>query len=102
VEGGDLFESLGRVLALALYHGESLPLRLTPALCRQIMGQPFDLSDLLSVDPVLFDGQVRYLREHGTAGLDGLSFEVPSDDSGVSGAHAGRNAAAVFLWQCSY
>ena len=58
------FAALGRVAAVALYHGETLPLRLTDAFFdRAALGARARLEDLRSVDPDLFESKVRYLRE---------------------------------------
>ena len=56
------FAALGRVAAVALYHGETLPLRLTDAfLDRAVLGARASLEDLKSVDPTLYANKVRYL-----------------------------------------
>ena len=58
------FAALGRVAAVALYHGETLPLRLTDAFFdRAALGARARLEDLRSVDPTLFESKVEYLRE---------------------------------------
>ena len=53
----------------ALYHGETLPLRLTDAfLDRAVLGARASLEDLKSVDPTLYANKVRYLMDlHGSA-----------------------------------
>ena len=63
------FAALGRVAAVALYHGETLPLRLTDAfLDRAVLGARASLEDLKSVDPTLYANKVRYLMDlHGSA-----------------------------------
>ena len=37
----EYFAALGRLAAVALYHGETLPLRLTPAFCKRLLGRGF-------------------------------------------------------------
>ena len=47
-------EALGRVAALALYHGEALPVRLTAGFWSHVMRLPLEpRRDLRSVDPDL-------------------------------------------------
>ena len=58
------FAALGRVAAVALYHGETLPLRLTDTfLDRAVLGARASLEDLKSVDPTLYANKVRYLMD---------------------------------------
>ena len=54
----EYFASLGRLAAVALYHGETLPLRLTSAFCSRLLGHEMRLEDLKSVDPTLYRNQV--------------------------------------------
>ena len=74
----EYFAALGRLSAVALYHGETLPLRLTSAFCKRLLGHPIAVDDLKSIDPTLHKNQVSYLKEHGPEGLgkgpNGLSF----------------------------
>ena len=56
------FAALGRVAAVALYHGETLPLRLTDAFfARAVLGARASLEDLRSVDPTLYANKIQYL-----------------------------------------
>ena len=72
----------GRLAAMALYHGETFPLRLTPAFCDRILGVPMRLDHLESVDPTLYKNQVRYVLDHGPEGLD-LTWRDVADPTGV-------------------
>ena len=78
----EYFASLGRLAAVALYHGETLPLRLTSAFCKRLLGHEMALSDLESVDPALYRNQVVYVQEHGVGGLD-LTWSDTMDPTGV-------------------
>ena len=63
-------------------HGETLPLRLTPAFCKRLLGHPVALDDLATVDPTLHKNQVLYVTQHGPEGL-GLTWEDTADPTGV-------------------
>jgi len=78
----DYFAALGRLAAVALYHGETLPLRLTAAFCSRLLGHPMALDDLKSIDPTLHKNQVVYVQKHGPGGL-GLTWEDTADPTGV-------------------
>jgi len=78
----EYFASLGRLAAVALYHGETLPLRLTSAFCSRLLGHEMALTDLESVDPALYRNQVVYVQEHGVGGLD-LTWSDTMDPTGV-------------------
>ena len=78
----EYFASLGRLAAVALYHGETLPLRLTSAFCSRLLGHEMRLEDLKSVDPTLYRNQVEYVQTHGVAGLD-LTWSDTADPTGV-------------------
>ena len=78
----EYFAALGRLAAMALYHGETFPLRLTPAFCDRILGVPMRLDHLESVDPTLYKNQVRYVLDHGPEGLD-LTWRDVADPTGV-------------------
>lgn len=85
------FELCGKLVGLALLHRETLPsMRFSLALRKLILGgSPLVLDDLAAVDPVLFDGKVRYLQQSryndGPSPVSladlGLTFEdVPQPD----------------------
>ena len=78
----EYFAALGRLAAMALYHGETFPLRLTPAFCDRILGVPMRLDHLETVDPTLYKNQVRYVLDHGPEGLD-LTWCDVADPTGV-------------------
>ena len=78
----EYFAALGRLAAMALYHGETFPLRLTPAFCDRILGVPMRLDHLETVDPTLYKNQVRYVLDHGPEGLD-LTWRDVADPTGV-------------------
>ena len=78
----EYFAALGRLSAMALYHGETFPLRLTPAFCDRILGVPMRLDHLESVDPTLYKNQVRYVLDRGPEGLD-LTWRDVADPTGV-------------------
>jgi E3 ubiquitin-protein ligase HUWE1 len=76
------FYALGRLAAVALYHGETMPLRLTPAFCSRLLGHAMTIDDLRSVDPTLHKNMVEYVREHGVRGLD-LAWDDAKDPTGI-------------------
>ena len=81
------FAALGRVAAVALYHGETLPLRLTDAFyARAVLGARASLEDLKSVDPALYANKVRYLLD--------LSSASAAEPEGTSGAEKKKDDAS--------
>jgi E3 ubiquitin-protein ligase HUWE1 len=59
------FELCGKLIGLALLHGETLPaMRFTAALRKLILGlAPLTLGDMATVDPGLYEGKVKYLMQ---------------------------------------
>lgn len=79
------FETLGRLLGLALYHGEPFPLRLTPSACSRLLFMPVEpRSELRWVDPELATNLTEKLpamADSEVADL-GLTFTDVRDDTG--------------------
>jgi ankyrin repeat protein len=80
------FEMLGKLIGLALLHGEILPLRLTIPFLKQLLQLELEPEDLRLVDPVLYEHKVVRLLQYSEeqiAALD-LCFEEEKNHFGAS------------------
>jgi hypothetical protein len=80
VQGGHTayFELAGKVVGLALLHGETVPLRLSSPFLKRILGHALGLEDLEAVDPEAYRG-LRYVLEADDVDALCLTFSESSD-----------------------
>ena len=57
------FAALGKVAAVACYHGETFPIRLSDTFLDRVLGRPFGVEDLKGLDPTLFGNKVQYILD---------------------------------------
>lgn len=85
----EYYEYSGRLLALSIVHEQVVPLQLSSAVCRMILGQAFGPDDLRSYDAELHRNVVEFLLAN------------PVDDLGLTFAHhsevLGRPVVAPFF-----
>mmetsp|Transcript_37968 Transcript_37968/g.118459 ORF Transcript_37968/g.118459 Transcript_37968/m.118459 type:complete len:265 (+) Transcript_37968:821-1615(+) len=63
--------SLGRFMALAVFHQHPLPLSFSLILCKHLLRVPVGMEDVRQVDPEFYQGRVaQVLREGGPAALE--------------------------------
>lgn len=59
------FFALGRVLALAVHRGTRVPIHLSRAAWKLLIGDPIDASDVYAIDPVFFTNRIAAVLEPG-------------------------------------
>jgi hypothetical protein len=74
----EYFAALGRVAATALYHGETLPLRLSASFWDRVLGKPLRTRELEALDPTLFKHKVGHVRALGPEAL-GVTWSDEAD-----------------------
>ena len=81
------FALLGRIVGLALFHGENIPAPWSNAFIKATFDFPIGVSDLESADPDLYNGYVKHIQDGeygwfglGIASITALQLQFEADD----------------------